>query len=225
MNNPEFASRLEQLLLRDKRIALKPNGTINVASAAKALTLGQPTLQRMLSGGSRLPSRPNAERIMSFLDVTFGQLVGTEPLPEDSESQAGPDPEFRLLPVISSVQVGSWADATEPGDADNYTPVNGTWSRYAFVLRVEGDSMMNTVGGLSIPHGAHVVVEPEEDAQHGDIVVAKLVTHEQATVKKLVIDPPDTYLMPLNPQYDKITIDEECRIVGVVKQLVIVIRR
>ena len=160
---------------------------------------------------------------MSFLDVTFGQLVGTEPLPEDSESQACPAPEFRLLPVISSVQVGSWGDTIKPGDADNYTPVNGTWSRYAFVLRVEGDSMTNPGGGLSIPHGAQVVVEPEEGARHGDIVVATLKTHEQATVKKLVIDPPDTYLMPLNPQYDKITIDEECRIVGVVKQVVIVI--
>ena len=68
-----------------------------------------------------------------------------------------------------------------------------------------------------------MVVEPEEDARHGDIVVAKLKTHEQATVKKLVIDPPDTYLMPLNLQYDKIAINEECRIVGVVKQVVIVI--
>lgn len=29
--------------------------------------------------------------------------------------------------------------------------------------------------------------------------------------------------MPLNPQYDKIAINEECRIVGVVKQVVIVI--
>lgn len=85
--------------------------------------------------------------------------------------------------------------------------------------------MTDTRGGLSIPHGAHVFVEPEEDARHGDIVVAKLDRHEQATVKKLLIDPPTAFLMPLNPQYDKIAINEECRIVGVVKQIVIVIQK
>lgn len=166
----------------------------------------------------------------SWLDSGQGARNGIDqPLSAaDGESQACPTPEFRFLPVISSIQAGSWADTInsfEPGDADSYTPVIGHWSQYAFVLRVEGDSMTNTGGGLSIPHGAHVVVEPEEGARHGDIVVAKLDSHEQATVKKMVIDPPDTYLMPLNPQYDKITVDGTCRIVGVVKHLVIVIRR
>lgn len=86
------------------------------SQAAKTLTLGQPTLQRMLSGGSRMANRPNAEKIMSFLDVTFGQLLGTEPLPDDTGCKQ-PAIEFMLLPVICSVQAGSWDDAIEPGDA------------------------------------------------------------------------------------------------------------
>lgn len=141
--------------------------------------------------------------------------------------KAGSRPKYTLLPVISSIQAGAWGDINNPfelGGADSYSAVTGTWSQQAFLLTIEGDSMTDSRGGLSIPHGAQVVVEPEEEAKNGDIVVAKLERHEQATVKKLVVDPPNTYLMPLNPQYDKITIDEECRIVGVVKQVVIVIR-
>lgn len=53
---------------------------------------------------------------MSFLDVTFGQLVGTEPLPDDTDCKQ-PAKEFTLLPVICIVQTGSWGDAIEPGDA------------------------------------------------------------------------------------------------------------
>ena len=53
---------------------------------------------------------------MSFLDVTFGQLLGTEPLPDDTGCKQ-PAIEFMLLPVICSVQAGSWDDAIEPGDA------------------------------------------------------------------------------------------------------------
>lgn len=53
---------------------------------------------------------------MSFLDVTFGQLVGTEPLLDDTHCKQ-PATEFMLLPVICNVQAGSWDDAIEPGDA------------------------------------------------------------------------------------------------------------
>ena len=221
--------------LKDRLRAARADAGLTQLQLSRAVGVRQPVISDLEQGKQRstafIVKIANVLGVnASWLDSGRGGRNGIDqPLSAaDGESPAGPAPEFRLLPVITSVQAGSWGDAIdpfEPGDADSYTPVIGTWSQYAFVLRVEGDSMTNTGGGLSIPHGAHVVVEPEEVARHGDIVVAKLEAHEQATVKKLVIDPPDTYLMPLNPQYDKIIIDEECRIVGVVKQFVVVIRR
>lgn len=86
MNTVDFATRLELLLLRDARVPKKPDGGPHVTKAAELIGIGQSTLQRMLAGKSELPSRANAETIMEFLDVTFGQLIGTEPLPGDEEA-------------------------------------------------------------------------------------------------------------------------------------------
>ena len=126
------------------------------------------------------------------------------------------------LPVISSVLVGSWGDAAnpfEPGDADDWEIVTGL-SRHAFVLRVEGDSMTSQRGGMSIPNGAKVAVEPNAQPENGSIVVAKLGGMEAVTIKKLVVEPPYNFLMPLNELYDRISVTEDCRIVGVVKKVI-----
>lgn len=149
-------------------------------------------------------------------------------LPEDKDSdKIGKKPSFTMLPIISSVQAGAWGDVVdpyEPGDASEWAAVTGEYSEHAFVLTVEGDSMTSNKGGLSIPHGAQVIVEPSQTANNGDIVVAKLDGAQEATIKKLVIDPPFKYLMPLNDRYNKIEINGDCRIVGVVKRFFMDVR-
>lgn len=107
----------------------------------------------------------------------------------------------------------------EPGDADDWEVVTGL-SRHAFVLRVEGDSMTRQRGGMSIPNGAKVAVEPNEQPENGSIVVAKLEGMKAVTIKKLVVEPPYNFLMPLNELYDRISVTEGCRIVGVVKKVI-----
>lgn len=129
----------------------------------------------------------------------------------------------KVLPVISSVQAGAWSeifDPYEPGSADDWQLVPGNYSDSAFILRVKGDSMRSTTGGLSIPDGSYVTVDPAVQAENGSIVVAKLEGEDQATIKKLVIEPPYKYLMPLNEQYGKIEINGNCRIVGVVMKII-----
>ena len=125
------------------------------------------------------------------------------------------------LPVISSVAAGQWRGAANPlaGDADDWEVVTGL-SRHAFVLRVEGDSMTSQRGGMSIPNGAKVAVEPNEQPEDGSIVVAKLRGMKAVTIKKLVVEPPYNFLMPLNELYDRISVTEDCHIVGVVKKVI-----
>jgi SOS-response transcriptional repressor LexA len=72
----------------------------------------------------------------------------------------------------------------------------------AFALRVKGDSMTSS-HELSIPEGSIVIVEPEfgfVDEANGKIVVAQTVSGGEATLK-LAIDPPFSYLIPLNPAF------------------------
>ncbi|MFO5417793.1 S24 family peptidase, partial [Salmonella enterica subsp. enterica serovar 1,4,[5],12:i:-] len=43
---------------------------------------------------------------------------------------------------------------------------------------------------------------------------------QEATLKKFVEDWPNRYLVPLNPNYKTIECGENCRIVGLVKQVI-----
>jgi len=133
------------------------------------------------------------------------------------------EPTIHRVPLISAVQAGQWKEAMDhfhPGDADEWRETTATVSNHAFALKVEGRSMHNPHGSPSIPHGSIVIVDPEIAAINGKIVVAKLPSTNEVTIKRLVIDGSDTYLEPLNPDYKPILIDSECMIVGVVKQVI-----
>ncbi len=82
-----------------------------------------------------------------------------------------------------------------------------------FALRVRGDSMINA-GILS---GDLVVVRPQQTADDGQIVVARL--EDEATVKRLSRRNGQVWLLPENPAYDPID-GSEAELVGIVKAVV-----
>ena len=82
-----------------------------------------------------------------------------------------------------------------------------------FALRVRGDSMINA-GILS---GDHVVVRPQQTANDGQIVVARI--GDEATVKRLKLSGGQVWLMPENENYAPID-GTEAEIIGLVKAVV-----
>lgn len=82
-----------------------------------------------------------------------------------------------------------------------------------FALRVRGDSMINA-GILS---GDHVVVRPQQTANDGQIVVARI--GDEATVKRLKLTGGQVWLMPENENYEPID-GSEAEIIGLVKAVV-----
>lgn len=82
-----------------------------------------------------------------------------------------------------------------------------------FALRVRGDSMINA-GILS---GDKVVVRPQQNADDGQIVVARL--GEEATVKRLRRRHGEIWLMPENENYPPID-GTDAEIIGIVKAVV-----
>lgn len=63
-----------------------------------------------------------------------------------------------------------------------------------------------------------IFVDPERDAEHGSLVIAKLADSEEVTFKRLVIDAGRCYLQALNPSWPNrmFEIDCDCHIAGVV---------
>ena len=82
-----------------------------------------------------------------------------------------------------------------------------------FALRVRGDSMINA----GIFSGDLVVVRPQQTANDGQIVVARI--GDEATVKRLSRKNGQIWLLPENENYDPID-GSEAEIIGLVKALV-----
>ena len=82
-----------------------------------------------------------------------------------------------------------------------------------FALRVRGDSMINA-GILS---GDKVVVRPQQNADDGQIVVARI--EDEATVKRLRRRNGQIWLLPENDNYDPID-GTHAEIIGIVKAVV-----
>ena len=126
------------------------------------------------------------------------------------------------IPLISWVQAGEWSeifDSFELSEAEEWRESTARVSSQAFALRVKGDSMTNPYGTPTIPDGSVVIVDPAVRPESGSIIVARLDEQKEATIKKLVIDVSNKYLVALNPNYRSIEIDDNCTIIGVVKKV------
>ena len=81
-----------------------------------------------------------------------------------------------------------------------------------FALRVRGESMI----GAGILDGDRVIVRPQQTAEDGQIVVARI--GDEATVKRLSRKNGEIWLLPENPAFCPID-GSEAEIIGIVKAL------
>lgn len=115
-----------------------------------------------------------------------------------------------MLPLLGSIAAGAPIEAQE--HIEDLIPVPTQMVRNiqsAFLLRVRGDSM----SGEGIMPRDLVVVRPQQTANHGDLVAVLL--GDEATVKRINYDRKGVRLMPSNPAYEPIEVQQEdARVIG-----------
>lgn len=115
-----------------------------------------------------------------------------------------------MLPLLGNIAAGVPILAQE--HTEDLIPVPSEMVRNianAFILRVRGDSM----SGEGINPRDLVVIKPQATASHGDLVAVLL--GEEATVKRIHFLGPRIRLMPSNPAYEPIEVEQEdARIIG-----------
>lgn len=174
--------------------------------------------------GRREPSLDDIAEIMKALKLPeivlmadgYVRSIGDDPA--DNVSYLGPNKPTKEFPLISWVSAGQWTEALEPyklDEIEEWPETTVHCSPGSFWLTVKGDSMTSPVG-FTVPEGMIILVDPEEDAKNGRLVVAKLINENEATFKKYVEDAGRKFLKALNPQYPITEINGNCKIIGVV---------
>ncbi len=124
----------------------------------------------------------------------------------DDFAEKSPGPVL-MVPLVGMVRAGTPVLAVENIEDMVPFPRSFVKSENVFLLRVEGDSMIDA----GIFDGDFVLVRQQESAQNGDIVVALL--GEEATVKTFYREKDAVRLQPENPRLAPI-ISRDVRVIG-----------
>ncbi|EKD76276.1 MAG: hypothetical protein ACD_43C00166G0002 [uncultured bacterium] len=104
------------------------------------------------------------------------------------------------LPIVGFIAAGYPIEAIEDRTSTITVPKNMVRDKTAYVLKVKGDSMIESL----IADGDYVVVEKQDYASNGDIVVA-LLEDGTATLKEFHREKNYVRLQPRNVNYKPIT--------------------
>jgi repressor LexA len=124
-------------------------------------------------------------------------------------------PETISLPIVGRVAAGVPITATENLEDTFVLPASFVGRHGSFMLRVKGDSMIDA----AILDGDLIVVQPQPDAENGEIVVAMI--EGEATVKTFYREANRIRLQPENRTMEPIYVDD----VTVVGRVEAVVRR
>lgn len=115
------------------------------------------------------------------------------------------------IPIVGRVAAGQPILAEENIEGNLLLDTTMVKTKTAcFGLKVRGDSMINA----GIFEGDLVIVSPQQNAVNGDIIVALL--HDEATMKRFIVNENIMYLMPENERYQPIEVNqrEDFSIIG-----------
>jgi repressor LexA len=128
-------------------------------------------------------------------------------------AEEGPAVASVTLPIVGRVAAGVPITATENLEDHFVLPASWAPRRGGFVLRVKGDSMIDA----AILDGDLIVVEPQQTAHNGEIVVAMI--DDEATVKRFYREDGRIRLQPENAAMAPIYADD-VTIVGRVEAVI-----
>lgn len=122
----------------------------------------------------------------------------------------------RAYPLISWVAAGERAESPDnyyPGDGEEMLESTENAGEHGYWLRVKGRSMTSETPP-SFPPDTPILVRPEGfDVISGKFYIAKHRDGE-TTFKQYVRDAGTAYLVPLNPAFNQVEMDDEWRLIG-----------
>lgn len=148
----------------------------------------------ILEGKKYIKREEGAARGINILQAGY-QVLGKQPgVPFLGVTTAG-------FPIEPLELTGQW---------DNVSPEVSQYAGEVFLLKINGDSMINA----GINDGDYVLVKKDKEFVSGDIVLADV--DGESTVKRFISEnkAPFVYLKPENPKYKNIIFTESVRLRG-----------
>lgn len=162
----------------------------------------------------------NKSRALKITDLARRINKGLNDDTEHTATNRRNDFEFlgqhiRPIPLVGAVQAGMPITAVENRESELMLPVTLTGNSDCFLLRVQGESMMNA----GIYEGDMLIVRNQATANNGDIVVARI--DDEATVKRFYKEKDHIRLQPENDSFEPIIVKDctiEGKVIGLIRE-------
>lgn len=152
-----------------------------------------------------------------YLKLTTGTKRGIQVLGKKAKAIEAEGELASELPVLGFIAAGEPLEPhTDPNLYLSVAPGMIASGKPAYVLQVKGESLIEE----GILDGDYVVIQHQEDAQNGDIVVA-ILRNGLATLKRIFFEDGRIRLQPANSEMSPIYVTEvkiQGKVVGVIRR-------
>lgn len=199
------------------------------ARLAKHCDVKAPSVSDWVSGETKRLEGANLLRAAEFFGVHPTWLESGKGLKyladhQETTTASTSNIEFSAagtVPVVSWVQAGKWCSTIDNFhlcEAHEWMPCPIRHGPHTYALIVRGISMFDPTGIYSFKDGDTVFVDPDRDARHRSLVIARLDDKYEPTFKQLIIEDDQRLLQALNPSWPNriICVNENWSICGVV---------
>ncbi|HBO6312194.1 XRE family transcriptional regulator [Pseudomonas aeruginosa] len=166
--------------------------------------------------GRREPGLADINQMLTVLGLPpLGIQMPQERL-QNVEMALQPSRAPQTYPLISWVAAGQRAyspDNFAPGSAEDWLPSTENAGPHGYWLIVKGPSM-TSITGPSFPDGTPILIKPEGfDLVSGKFYIARHRDGE-STFKQYIYDAGREYLVPLNPKFEQLEMDDAWDVIG-----------
>ena len=183
---------------------------------ARQTKIPQPTIHRLLTGATPDPRISTLKPLAKYFQITLGQLAGDEHLP--TNIQISSTARFLIkVPIIPWHQACEWRKVIS-----DYIPSN--WLYWVTLSHpASNNSFALTITNKNLPapfkYNSVVIVDPEATPCDGDYVLIYRLSDQSTTIKKIVFEGNDRWLMPLTEKISATPFNEDFNCCGVIAQI------
>ncbi len=198
--------------IADNLKALFEQHKVDISEVANALGLPVMTVRRLLVGETTDPRISTLKLIANHFDVSVDTLIEGDYAAIESVSKSKP----YFVPILD------WGTAEK---INNIEELNlNHWKKWQPVSLSDQDVISKKAFALEsrpsmyprFPQGSIFIIDPETAPRDGDIVLIKIKSNNELTMRELVIDPPEWHLQPIVPGSNGLQyLEKNHKIVGV----------
>lgn len=182
----------------DVLIKLMKHSNINISQLSKNTGLANTTIKRMCTDPQCNPTITSLKKIAEFFGVTTNQLLGNEPLLDNSSGHYYPQQDnWTSIPIISLQQTLQWPNNIEeirqPSNT-KHVKTDLDVNERVFAIFAEGEALEPKFG-----EGTILIIDPDRPPANKSYVLLLLPGKELPQFRQVFIDGPDIYIKLVNP--------------------------